>query len=50
MSAKGAAMSAKEATKNAMATTMSAKGATVRINEVACQRRSVNCAFGPFYT
>ena len=50
MNAKGAAMSAKEATKSAMAATMSAKGAIMRTDEVGCQRRSENHAFGQFYT
>ncbi len=50
MSAKGAAMSVKDATKSAMAATMCAKGATMRTDEVGCQKRSVNRAFGPFYT
>ena len=50
MSAKGTAMSAKDATKSARAATMSAKGATMRTDEVGCQKRSVKCGFGPFYT
>ena len=50
MSAKDATMSAKAATMSANAATMSAKGATTRTNEVGCQRRSVNTAFGRFYT
>ena len=50
MSAMAATMRSKDATMSAMAATMSAKGAIMRTDEVSCQRRSVNCAFGPFYT